>query len=146
MFYLKPYLLTSSPQQGKHHWYISLTKPYAICREAGQEPKAFLLPLLVQSHPSPLSHFIDYFVPLSEQMFDLQQTAESHGRQSEAKVWSVLVGQVWAGLVGYCHGIPDLKQVSCNRGVYLTRYIMDFFSGIESYLLPIVVASSVQPG
>ncbi|KAJ2931221.1 hypothetical protein H1R20_g5799, partial [Candolleomyces eurysporus] len=80
-------------------------------REAGEEPKAFLLPLLVQSHPSPLSHFINYFVPLSEQMFDLQQTAESHGRQSEAKVWSVLVGQVWAGLVGYCHGIPDLKQL-----------------------------------
>lgn len=44
-------------------------------------------------------------------MFDLQQAAESEGRQSEAKVWSVLVGQVWSGLVGYCWGAPDLKEV-----------------------------------
>lgn len=44
-------------------------------------------------------------------MFDLQQTAESEGRQSEAKVWSVLVGQVWAGLVGYCYAPVDLKEV-----------------------------------
>ena len=114
MFYWKLYPLTLSPQQGKHHRHLPLAKPYAICREAGQEPKAFLLPLLIQSHPSPLIHFINYFVPLSEQMFDLQQAAESQGRQSEAKVWSVLVGQVWAGLIGYCHGIPDLEQVRCS--------------------------------
>jgi ribosomal RNA-processing protein 12 len=55
------------------------------------EPRAFLLPLLAQPHSSPLSHFALYFVPLS---FDLQQKAEIEGRQSEAKVWSVLVGQV----------------------------------------------------
>ncbi|KAJ3537295.1 hypothetical protein NMY22_g5649 [Coprinellus aureogranulatus] len=79
-------------------------------RQPGEEPRAFLLPLLSQPHPSPLSHFINYFVPLSEKMFDLQQTAESQGRQSEAKVWYVLVGQVWSGLVGYCWGTPDLKQ------------------------------------
>ncbi|KAF6760152.1 ribosomal RNA-processing protein 12 [Ephemerocybe angulata] len=79
-------------------------------RQPGEEPKAFLLPLLSQAHPSPLSHFISYFVPLSEKMFDLQQTAESQGRQSEAKVWNVLVGQVWSGLVGYCWGTPDIKE------------------------------------
>ena len=50
-------------------------------------------------------------MPLSEQMFDLQQQAESAGRSSEAKVWSVLVGQTWAGLIGYCWGTPDLKEV-----------------------------------
>lgn len=44
-------------------------------------------------------------------MFDLQQKAETEGRQSEAKVWSVLVGQVWSGLVGYCYATADLKQV-----------------------------------
>ena len=75
------------------------------------EPRAFLLPLLAQQHPSPLSHFISYFVPLSERMFDLQQTAETEGRQSEAKVWKVLIGQVWAGLSGYCYGSPNLKEV-----------------------------------
>ena len=74
------------------------------------EPRAFLLPLLAQPLPSSLSHFVSYFVPLSERMFDLQQKAEIEGRQSEAKVWSVLVAQVWTGLAGYCSG-PNLKQV-----------------------------------
>lgn len=55
-------------------------------------------------------------------MFDLQQTAESEGRQSEAKVWSVLVGQVWSGLVGYCWGTPDLKEVRAIRIVYCLEY------------------------
>ncbi|KAI5890624.1 rRNA processing protein RRP12 [Schizophyllum commune H4-8] len=79
-------------------------------RSAGREPRAYLLPLLNQPHPSPLSHFGSYFVPLSERMFDLQQKAETAGRSSEAKVWSVLVAQVWAGLPGYCAGATDLKE------------------------------------
>ncbi|GLB37646.1 putative NUC173-domain-containing protein [Lyophyllum shimeji] len=79
-------------------------------RQAGREPRAYLLPLLPQPHPSPLSHFISYFVPLSERMFDLQTTAEAENRPSEAKVWSVLVAQIWTGFVGYCHGTPDLKE------------------------------------
>ncbi|KIK67172.1 hypothetical protein GYMLUDRAFT_37225 [Collybiopsis luxurians FD-317 M1] len=79
-------------------------------RQAGLEPRAFLLPLLAQPHPSPLSHFVFYFVPLSEKMFDLQQKAESEGRQSEAKVWNVLIAQIWAGFPAYCHGTPDIKQ------------------------------------
>jgi hypothetical protein len=45
-------------------------------------------------------------------MFDLQQTAEVEGRASEAKVWSVLVVQIWTGLPGYCYGTPDLTKVS----------------------------------
>jgi ribosomal RNA-processing protein 12 len=81
-------------------------------RKAGGEARAFLLPLLPPPHPSPLGHFVSYFVPLTERMFDLQSTAESDNRQSEAKVWSVLVAQIWAGLPGYCWGTPDLKQVS----------------------------------
>jgi ribosomal RNA-processing protein 12 len=80
-------------------------------RKAGEEPRGYLLPLLAQPHPSPLGHFVAYFVPLSEKMFDLQQTALSEGRQSEAKVWGVLVGQVWAGLAGYCYAPVDLKEV-----------------------------------
>ncbi|OBZ70964.1 Ribosomal RNA-processing protein 12 [Grifola frondosa] len=81
-----------------------------VDRQAGLEPRAFLLPLLVQPHPSPLGHFVSYFVPLTERMFDLQSTAEAEGRQSEAKVWSVLVKQIWTGLPAYCWGTPDLKQ------------------------------------
>lgn len=83
-----------------------------LSSQPGVEPRAFLLPLLAQPHASPLSHFISYFVPLSERMFDLQQKAEVEGRQSEAKVWKVLIGQVWAGLPGYCHESPNLKEVS----------------------------------
>lgn len=45
-------------------------------------------------------------------MFDLQQKAEAEGRQSEAKVWSVLVAQVWSGLAGYCYAPADLKEVA----------------------------------
>ncbi|KAH9485194.1 Ribosomal RNA-processing protein 12 [Psilocybe cubensis] len=79
-------------------------------RKPGSEPRAFLLPLLAQPHSSHLSHFVSYFVPLSERMFDLQQKAETEGRQAEAKMWSVLVGQIWAGLSGYCIGTANLKE------------------------------------
>jgi len=48
-------------------------------------------------------------------MFDLQQIAESEGRQSEAKVWSVLVGQIWAGLTGYCYAPTDLQEVRLSN-------------------------------
>lgn len=67
--------------------------------------------MLAQPHPAPLGHFLNYFVPLTERMFDYQQKAETEGRQSEAKVWSVLVQQIWTGLPGYCWGTVDLKQV-----------------------------------
>ncbi|CAK5265693.1 unnamed protein product [Mycena citricolor] len=79
-------------------------------RTASKEPRAYLLPLLAQPHPSPLSHFVGYFVPLSERMFGLQQEAEGEGRQAQVKLWSVLIGQIWTGLVGYCWGTPDLAQ------------------------------------
>lgn len=77
--------------------------------------------MLSQPHPSPLGHFISYFVPLTERMFDLQQTAEAEGRQSEAKLWNVLVHQVWSGLSGYCWGSVDLKEVcsSFSTKVYI---------------------------
>ena len=70
-----------------------------------------MLPLLAQPHPSPLGDFILYFVPLTERKFKLQSTAETKGRQAEAKAWSVLIEQIWVVLPGYCWGTPDLKQV-----------------------------------
>lgn len=93
---------------------LVLFSPAELCifRQAGNEPRAYLLPLLSQPHPSPLGHFVSYFVPLSERMFNLQQKAETEGRASEAKVWSVLVAQIWAGLAGYCHAPVDLKEVN----------------------------------
>lgn len=79
-------------------------------RQAGSEPRAFLLPMISQPHPSPLSHFLSYFVPLSERMYNFQKKAEAEGRPAEAKVWSVLVSQVWTGFAGYCHASPDVKS------------------------------------
>jgi len=48
---------------------------------------------------------------MSERMFNLQQKADNGGRQAEAKVWSVLIAQVWSGFAGYCHAPPDVKTV-----------------------------------
>ncbi|KAI0051816.1 NUC173-domain-containing protein [Auriscalpium vulgare] len=78
-------------------------------RKAGLDPRAFLLPMLAQPHPSPLGHFLSYFVPLSERMFNLQEKAGEEGRASESKVWAVLIAQIWAGLPGYCWGCADLQ-------------------------------------
>ena len=69
------------------------------------------MPLLAQPHPSLLQHFVSYFVPLSERMFNLQQKSESESRQSEAKLWTVLIAQIWAGLPGYCWVKADTQEV-----------------------------------
>jgi ribosomal RNA-processing protein 12 len=45
-------------------------------------------------------------------MFNLQQNAESESRQSEAKVWTVLIAQIWAGLPGYCWPKADTQEVA----------------------------------
>ena len=92
---------------------VSFTHP--LCRDtrqADREPRAFLLPLLAQPHPSLLQHFVSYFVPLSERMFNLQQNAESENRQSEAKLWTVLIAQIWGGLPGYCWAKTDTQEVA----------------------------------
>ena len=92
----------------------------------GKEPRAYLLPLLAQPHPTPLGHFVSHFVPLSERMFNLQTKAEAEGRASEAKVWRVLVAQIWSGLSGYCHVPPDLTTVW--NLLNLTVWLLNTFS------------------
>ena len=47
-------------------------------------------------------------------MFNLQNKAEADGRQSEAKVWNVLISQIWMGFAGYCHAPPDVKDASAR--------------------------------
>lgn len=96
-------------------------------RAAGREPRAFLLPLLTHPHPSPLGHFISYFVPVTEKMFDLQQRAEVEGRAAEAKVWSVLVAQIWNGLSAYCYRTPDLSK-ACLSGIDHGLLLISFSS------------------
>ncbi len=45
-------------------------------------------------------------------MFNLQQNAEAESRQSEAKLWTVLITQIWAGLPGYCWAKADTQEVA----------------------------------
>ena len=71
------------------------------------EAHAYLLPLLASPSSSPhstsLSHFIEYFVPLSERMFEYKMGAESKGEKgaAEVKMWNVLISQVWACFAGF---------------------------------------------
>lgn len=44
-------------------------------------------------------------------MFELHQKADAEGRQAEAKVWTVLIAQIWAGLPSYCWAPVDLRKV-----------------------------------
>jgi ribosomal RNA-processing protein 12 len=117
-----------------------------IDRAAGKEPRAFLLPLLQHAHPSPLAHFVSYFVPLSERMFDLQGDAEMAGREAEAKVWSVMIGQVWSGLIGYCHVTRDLPTVRCLfvRGGRRNQWADDNFLGSHACLCPVAQPATLQ--
>jgi ribosomal RNA-processing protein 12 len=48
---------------------------------------------------------------MSERLFEMQQVAEKEGRPSEAKVWGVILSQIWAGLSGYRFASPDLPEV-----------------------------------
>ena len=109
--------------------FVNISHLFAIltglsCSQAGREPRAFLLPMLAQPHSSPLGHFVSYFVPLSERMFNLQNKAEDDGRQSEAKVWSVLISQVWVGFAGYCHAPPDVKNASTRISYLLMPFVL----------------------
>ncbi|KAF9049933.1 armadillo-type protein [Panaeolus papilionaceus] len=118
-------------------------------RAAGLEPRAFLLPMLTHPHPSQLTHFVSYFVPLSEKMFDLQQKSEMEGRQSEAKVWSVLVGQVWAGLPGYCAGTSNLKYALTAPFAQLLSQLLYSQSELRPYILKalrVLVESNTSAG
>lgn len=57
-------------------------------------------------------------------MFDLQQSATEAGRNGEAKMWEVLISQIWNGLVGYCHAPKDLPQV---RATLIISTLLELF-------------------
>ena len=59
-----------------------------------------------------LAFFADYFRPLSERVFGRKAAAEESGRDAEAKVWEVVVGQIWDCFPGFCEMPRDLKLVS----------------------------------
>ena len=115
------------------------------CRTLGSEPHAHLLPLLVIPHPSPLSHFVNYFVPLSEKMFDLNQKADAEGRANEAKMWDVLIGQIWTGLVGYCHNTRDLPEVKIVQSIFLPLCLRCVYIVFQRRIRPTSLPNPLQP-
>ncbi len=75
-------------------------------------------------------------------MFDLQQKAEVEGRQSESKVWDVLVAQTWTGFAAYCYGSPDLSQViNCSVASIMGT---DRHTGSIARVFAIDIAALVQ--
>lgn len=78
-----------------------------------QPGRAHLLPLIrAQTTNDSLTFFTTYFRPLSERVFSRKVSAEDAGRGAEAKIWEVLVGQVWDCFPGFCEIPRDLKKVS----------------------------------
>jgi NUC173 domain len=76
---------------------------------ADTTPRAFLLPLLasLRSHPTPLAHFSQTFLPLIDHLTNLAVGPDSN--PATAKVWSVLADQCWSILPSYCSNPPDLS-------------------------------------
>jgi ribosomal RNA-processing protein 12 len=85
----------------------SLTTPHSINQET--QPNAYLLPLIPSHHPTPLSHFVAYFIPLSESLWELAEKSE---KDAEKKVYRVLMEQIWNAFPSYCRGGWDIRQVS----------------------------------
>lgn len=71
------------------------------------QPNAYLLPLIPSHHPTPLSHFVSYFIPLSEKLWEL---AEKSDKDAEKKVYKVLMEQIWNAFPSYCRGCWDVRQ------------------------------------
>lgn len=75
--------------------------------------RAYLLPLLIEHITNTsLQHFIDYFVPLSESLFELRSQAENAGKMVEVKIWEACIEQVWSCFKGYCEACVDVPTVS----------------------------------
>ncbi|KAG8944184.1 hypothetical protein FRC04_002140 [Tulasnella sp. 424] len=71
--------------------------------------RAYLLPLLIEHITNTsLQHFIDYFVPLSESLFELRSQAENAGKMVEVKIWEACIEQVWSCFKGYCEACVDV--------------------------------------
>lgn len=78
--------------------------------------RAYLLPLIrTRTTNDSLLFFATYFRPLSERLFGKKVAAADGGRMGEAKVWDVIVGQVWDCFPGFCEMPRDLVEVSLTH-------------------------------
>lgn len=63
-----------------------------------------------------VAYFVNTLVPLSQRLFDRKIKATEGGRAAEAKVWEVLIGQIWDCLPGFLDLARDLREVSVSAG------------------------------
>ncbi|RSH79233.1 uncharacterized protein EHS24_001272 [Apiotrichum porosum] len=76
-----------------------------------QPGRAHLLPLIrARTTNDSLAFFANYFRPLSERLFERKVAAEDADKVAEAKIWEVIVGQIWDCLPGFCEMPRDLKD------------------------------------
>lgn len=52
---------------------------------------------------------------MSERVFTRKIAAEEKGKEAEAKIWDVIVGQIWDCFPGFCEMPRDLKAVSQSQ-------------------------------
>ncbi|KZO92603.1 NUC173-domain-containing protein [Calocera viscosa TUFC12733] len=92
---------------------------------AVDEGRAYLLPLLrTRVTNASLGHFVNYFVPLSERLFNVQAKAEEDGKAVEVKVYGALVEQIWACFPAYCDMPVDLTEAfTSNFAQVLTQVL-----------------------
>jgi ribosomal RNA-processing protein 12 len=61
-----------------------------------------------------VKYFVNNLVPLSQRLFDRKVKASEGGRAAEAKVWEVVIGQIWDCLPGFLDLARDLREVGCS--------------------------------
>lgn len=90
-----------------------------------QPGRAHLLPLM-RAHISndSLGYFVSNLVPLSEKLFTLKVKAEEGGRAAEAKVWEVVIGQIWSCLPGFLDLARDVRTAFNSQFAQLLSQIL----------------------
>lgn len=87
-----------------------------------QPGRAHLLPLIrTRTTNDSLAFFASYFRPLSERVFARKVSAEEKGKEGEAKIWEVIVGQIWDCFPGFCEMPRDMKAVSPHEPLATSR-------------------------
>ncbi|EIW67760.1 hypothetical protein TREMEDRAFT_40374 [Tremella mesenterica DSM 1558] len=76
-----------------------------------QPGRAHLLPgIRLRTTNDSLLFFVTHFRPLSERAFGRKITAQESGKPAEAKIWEVIVGQIWDCFPGFCDMPRDLQK------------------------------------
>ncbi|WVQ84214.1 hypothetical protein IAT38_006365 [Cryptococcus sp. DSM 104549] len=101
-----------------------------------QPGRAHLLPLIrARATNDSLLFFATYFRPLSERLFERKVASEAAGRGTEAKVWEVIVSQIWDCFAGFCEMPRDLAQGLTTPFLSLITNLLYTQPGLLSALL-----------